>query len=432
MRKYLILFALLMSVLTASAQDTKTYRMLVHHNNGEVTAYTVADVDYVDFEEIMPVNVTLDVKETADSSITVTVTMPEECSAYNLAIVPFADFDSGANLTKYFENNLVGKFTASQDVKIENLTPGTEYMVLAQAFDKYGKASGVVTFKTSTTAANAAPKVGDYYYSDGTWSDGGLISISTDGTNPVWATVKPSPVAGKTVIGIVCQTDQNRIAEEDKKAGYTHGYVLACKNAAEPGRNGGTTRWVRNFSYEGTKVKKLASSWYASLSGRTNTKAAIGAASASGTAPEEYAPAFYYSSTGFGVEAPTTSSGWFLPSAGQLWDALANFLGNETAKAMKDWQTLTYDASYYCKANPSGSDPISIFNSIYSLVPVGQKDVLKVISEGRGYTSLWTSDRYDTESACQFNFGVERNKNMIEGMIDWYDGDAYARPMLAF
>lgn len=131
MRKYLILFALLMSVLTASAQDTKTYRMLVHHNNGEVTAYTVTDVDYVDFEEITPVNVKLDVKETAESSITVTVTMPEECSAYNLAIVPFADFDSGANLTKYFENNLVGKFTASQDVKIENLTAGTEYMVLA-------------------------------------------------------------------------------------------------------------------------------------------------------------------------------------------------------------------------------------------------------------------------------------------------------------
>ena len=47
------------------------------------------------------------------------------------------------------------------------------------------------------------PKVGDYFYSDGTWSDGGLVSIEADGLNPVWADEKPAPVAGKQVIGIV-------------------------------------------------------------------------------------------------------------------------------------------------------------------------------------------------------------------------------------
>ena len=52
----------------------------------------------------------------------------------------------------------------------------------------------------------APPKVGDYYYSDGTWSDGGLVSIDADGLNPVWAEEKPAPVEGKTVIGIVFQT----------------------------------------------------------------------------------------------------------------------------------------------------------------------------------------------------------------------------------
>ena len=57
----------------------------------------------------------------------------------------------------------------------------------------------------TVTVAYVAPKIGDYYYSDGTWSDGGLVSIEADGLNPVWADTKPAPVAGKTVIGIVCQ-----------------------------------------------------------------------------------------------------------------------------------------------------------------------------------------------------------------------------------
>lgn len=30
------------------------------------------------------------------------------------------------------------------------------------------------------------PKIGDYFYSDGTWSDGGLVSINSDGTQVEW------------------------------------------------------------------------------------------------------------------------------------------------------------------------------------------------------------------------------------------------------
>ncbi len=76
------------------------------------------------------------------------------------------------------------------------------------------------------TVAYVAPKIGDYYYSDGTWSDGGLVSIEADGLNPVWADTKPAPVAGKTVIGIVCQTDENRIAAGDKEKGL---YARVCR-----------------------------------------------------------------------------------------------------------------------------------------------------------------------------------------------------------
>ncbi|MDE5645016.1 MAG: hypothetical protein K2I45_05180, partial [Muribaculaceae bacterium] len=80
----------------------------------------------------------------------------------------------------------------------------------------------------------ADPKIGDYFYSDGTWSDGGLISIDPDGCNAVWSATRPAPLEGKTVVGIVFQTDPDRISDEDKAAGFTHGYVIGCRNITDP------------------------------------------------------------------------------------------------------------------------------------------------------------------------------------------------------
>lgn len=314
---------------------------------------------------------------------------------------------------------------------VANAQSETSYRMIVHHIDGTSTAIPVadIDYVDFEETPYVAPKVGDYYYADGTWSDGGLVSIDADGTNPVWAETKPAPTEGKTVIGIVCQTNADRMAETDKADGYTHGYVLACKNAAEPGRDGGTTRWVIDYSYAATKVRKLGSSWYENLDGRANTTAAL---TAEADDPASYVPAFYYSTTGFGVEAPASSSGWFLPSTGQLWDALANFLGDEAATLMKTWQTMSYDATYYCTGSVEGDNPLERFNAIYSLVPADQKDELQVIDSYHQYTSLWTSDRFDTESACQFNFGMQSDKNLVECMNDWFDGDAYARPMLAF
>ena len=107
------------------------------------------------------------------------------------------------------------------------------------------------------TVAYVAPKIGDYYYSDGTWSDGGLVSIEADGLNPVWADTKPAPVAGKTVIGIVCQTDENRIAAGDKEKGYTHGYVVAVKNAHSADSQ--TVQYSTDNDFASTPKAKIAS-----------------------------------------------------------------------------------------------------------------------------------------------------------------------------
>ena len=47
-------------------------------------------------------------------------------------------------------------------------------------------------------------KAGDYYYSDGTWSDGGLRKLYADGTME-WTEPKPAPESDKTVWKIQCK-----------------------------------------------------------------------------------------------------------------------------------------------------------------------------------------------------------------------------------
>ena len=52
-------------------------------------------------------------------------------------------------------------------------------------------------------------KAGDYIYSDGTTSDGGLRKRYTDGRAPVIASPKPQPIAGKNVVGVVFWTPKD-------------------------------------------------------------------------------------------------------------------------------------------------------------------------------------------------------------------------------
>lgn len=74
-------------------------------------------------------------------------------------------------------------------------------------------------------------KLGDYYYSDGTWSDGGLRKLYADGTMK-WEETTPQPESGKTVVGIVFYVGQH----ENDKSDYSstgigqkncHGYAVA-------------------------------------------------------------------------------------------------------------------------------------------------------------------------------------------------------------
>lgn len=287
------------------------------------------------------------------------------------------------------------------------------------------------------TAEQADPKVGDYFYSDGTWSDGGLISIEADGRNAVWAENRPAPIAGKTVVGIVFTTNPDRIADADKEAGYTHGYVIGCKNITDP-KKSNYAKYPETVWYSGQwatvnviKVSKTAKSCYENLKGREETNTLI-----EKNDPKYYdedLPMFYNGTTLYPVAAPENTSGWFIPSVGQMWDCVANLCSGEVAEYLADNQTNTSDFTYYVSKKDLSTSPFELFMEAFKNVPDADKDEI-TMNDGSAsdpYISLGTSSRYDDESRVIINLGMTGN-GLIEGMAEWFDGEAHARPIFAF
>lgn len=289
-----------------------------------------------------------------------------------------------------------------------------------------------------------APKVGDYYYSDGTWSDGGLISINADGTGAVWSATKPAPTEGKTVVGIVFCTDPERIADSEKERGYTHGYVIGCKNITDPQKKN-YAQYPESVWFAGqyaalngyvqvNKVSKIASSCYTNINGYSETKTLFDK-----NDPEYYyedIPLFWYGTEAYPVEAPKTSSGWFIPSIGQMWDCVANFCSGEVAATLKGWRTNSTDFTYDCSNKALGTSPYEQFAKVFELVPAADKDEMTIpdngdVSRKTATINLATSTRYDDESRVIISLGID-GCTLVEGMAAWFDEETHGRPILAF
>lgn len=182
-----------------------------------------------------------------------------------------------------------------------------------------------------TVAAPAA--VGDYFYADGTWS----------------ADLDPA----KTCIGIVCYAGQH----ENDKSDYSatgigsvkcHGYVVPLRDACEKdcawGPQGPN---LGNYPVddEGKAIANANATdgpqtdWSGYLYTENIRNAAADAGGLSADKIEGY-PATYHA-VNFDVEAPATTSGWFLPAISQVYamtqqnDRIVSAGG--TAFKVKEW-----------------------------------------------------------------------------------------------
>ncbi|MCH5230601.1 MAG: hypothetical protein J1F43_02260 [Muribaculaceae bacterium] len=297
---------------------------------------------------------------------------------------------------------------------------------------------------TDPELPETAPKVGDYFYSDGTWSDGGLVSIDPDGQNAVWSSTKPGPIEGKTVIGIVFNTNPDRISETEKAKGFTHGYVIGCKNITDPQKKNysqypESVWYASQYAYTNdlvqvNQVAKTAVTCYNNIEGYAETKAIL-----ENNEAEYYytdIPMFYYGTQAYPVAAPKNTSGWYIPSVGQMWDCVANFCSGEVAKFLADNRTNSKDFTYYVSKNDLTSAAFPQFMKVFELVPDTDKDDMTIPDNGNlnnntGTINLATSTRYDDETRVIISLGLDKCK-LIEGMAAWFDEETHARPVLAF
>ena len=272
-------------------------------------------------------------------------------------------------------------------------------------------------------------KLGDYYYADGTWSDGGLRKLYPDGKYEA-ETIAPS--SGKRTIGIVIYAGKHATDNSDYTkalteggptiSGNVNGYAMAITDATEqtdrpawligPGGAGdyiynldsyvSTNQYawngyanclaIHNFvkahASEGFEMRHFQSAWVCEIYGYRNWN---------------YDGSVNGRDYGWqqSLKAPAGTSGWFLPSVGQLayMRTNVNYL-NKRLETVKE----NYPTGYSCK------DRIVPFNI---------------------YVPYWSSTTVsgNNQSACA-RFLSPSQPNEVKTQPR--NGKAMARPILVF
>lgn len=272
-------------------------------------------------------------------------------------------------------------------------------------------------------------KPGDFYYSDGSTSDGGLRVLNLADSTVSRVNVNPATSglrASRSVIGIVFWVGDPTEGAHDNGAVYTdfgdstlraehpgctHGLVVALKNAS-----GANMHWqeensyVRDWVRDSTTYKNIASNIGATdpvnkIRGYNNTEAIRGYNKLHDdrrkvlpvSAVDEYAQS---------VAAPNTSSGWYCPSVKEL-----SLLCGK-------------DANYYNSLQFNlGTCMKNIVNG--SLEKTGASDYTAL-----GQGSYWSSTEYEYE--CKHAWTVKFDKGEVRYSSSKSSNQLSVRAILAF
>ena len=237
------------------------------------------------------------------------------------------------------------------------------------------------------TTFSSAVRIGDYFYSDGTFS----TDLDPD----------------KTVIGIVFQTNPKRIGQAEKDAltakGVTepHGLVMSIKEIA-------SVKWS-TFDYDtALEDRKTVADCYNDISGLKNTTT-LGARD---DLPALKAIADFNTSN----PVPSKATRWFMPSAGQLWDLMEG-LGKVTMLAAQ----RTNSGNMW-----SGTDS---GNNVCYTLNCWLEGVENAEQFDWRYNFLWSSTEYNGNQI--WSWGMYSSGAVIFG-VDSKSAPFDVRPILAF
>ena len=290
----------------------------------ELTVLGMKYVSYFRCDDFLP--------RYTEAPITLTGEDDGTATLYALPTPPIVT-EAGITLTVTYDGVVYTKTFAGKEFK-ENSN-----ITLAAPSLEGGWAEAVTEY------AAADLKMGDYLYSDGTTSDGGLRKLFPDGTVET-ATEAVAPEAGKTVIGIVFHAGRHATDASDYTspltaggptlAGEVRGYAVAITDATL--RTSYGAKWVTGPNEEYDFRSGVSTDKYA-WNGYANCRAIhdyVTAHAGEGWEMRHFQAAWSCETYGnrsldydgnptidyawqAPLKAPAGTSGWFLPSVGQLY-----------------------------------------------------------------------------------------------------------------
>ena len=229
--------------------------------------------------------------------------------------------------------------------------------------------------------------VGNFLFSDGTYG-----SIPN---NP-----------GKTPIAIIFSTNTT---SNDKIQTYIHGYAMALKDMTS------TYAWgnqldnssLTNYNGEASYLDRM------DMEGFTNRSYESGSSYA----------ASYAAKNSYGVAAPTKTSGWFLPAAGQWFDIISN-LGSLTTTG------IIYDGWHGTTENMISARVANSINNRLSVLPAGSYDPFEVVTPTGESIFYWSSSEHSTNDALAACFA--NDGSMLFATNKSKTATCRVRPIIAF
>lgn len=312
------------------------YVIFAAARNSEGLTSMVAKADMTTREHVPIVpEVTISEIKVDGNSAFVTYSLKDADAAFCVCL-PSSEPAPSADILSADGSNL--PLDVSEPLSIKNLEYEASYVFYAVAVSADKEYSDVAScaFETGKPPVTP-PAVGDYYYSDGTWSSG-----------------SESPLDGKTVVGVVFKSGAADSDLSDYNAAgidEIHGFAVALSDVKD---NSDPFSPKTGFEWSDSPLG-VTSADQDDFSGYYNTVKIMEAIGNIGGSSDvvSYIVDFYDSQ----VPAPESSTGWYLPSLGQLKELYNVRSEVYAAFDMVDGDSL-YDFSgdWYWSSTESGED----------------------------------------------------------------------------
>lgn len=282
------------------------------------------------------------------TSATFSYTLEAAVSASYLCL---ASGDSAPDAETILSDGTALSSDATQET-VEGLSYSTSYTIYAAAENADGYSEVASADFVTGDAPVFDPEVGDFYYSDGTWSS------SSD-----------APVAGKTVIGVIFKTGPAESDPSDYSGagiGQVKGFVVGLDNASYlvdewwgeqkktdfewtviTSVEAGTSQDENDFAgYANTlAIQEFAQESYGGLA-YSNLRAAYVAVNYAGADVEP-------------VPVPENTTGWFFPSAGQMKAIYA--AASEITASLETAGGTEVTGDFWSSTTVAGSTPVQAY-----------------------------------------------------------------------